>query len=329
MPKLFESTEIQDLRLPNRFIRSATWEGMAGKEGACTPELVNLMVELARGGVGLIITGHTYVSSVGQALPRQLGIHNDGLIEDFRELTQVVHREGGRLIMQLAHAGLMAVPKLTGTSSIGPSTAEGLLESPGQEMTTEEINATVEAFGQAARRAKEANFDGVQIHAAHGYLLSQFLSPAYNQRFDEYGGSLENRARVLLEVLGRVRRSVGRYYPVLVKINSEDFLEGGLSLPDFIKVGALLDRAGIDAIEVSGGTPLSGRFIPFRKGITFEREHAYFRKAARALKTKINAPVILVGGIRSFLVAERLVVEGVADYISLCRPLIREPRLVE
>lgn len=329
MAKLFEPTEIQDLHVPNRFIRSATWEGLAGKDGACTLELVNLMLELARGGLGLIITGHTYVSAIGQASPRQLGLHNDGLIGGLREMTHTVHREGGRIMMQLAHAGLMADPKLTGTSPIGPSKAEDQLESPGKEMTAEEIKATVEAFGQAARRAKEAGFDGVQIHAAHGYLLSQFLSPAYNKRSDEYGGSLENRARVLLAVLGCVRRSVGRYYPVLVKINSEDFLEEGLSLPDFIKVGALLDRGGIDAIEVSGGTSFSGRFIPFRKGITFEREHAYFRKAARALKTKINAPVILVGGIRSYLMAERLVVEGVADYISLCRPLIREPRLVE
>lgn len=329
MPKLFEPTEIQDLLLPNRFIRSATWEGLAGKDGACTPALVNLMVEIARGGVGLIITGHTYVSSVGQATPRQLGIHNDSLIEDLKEMTDAVHREGGRIIMQLAHGGLRADAKLTGMNPQGLSTGEDLLESPGREMTADEIEGTVEAFGQAAGRAKEAGFDGVQIHGAHGYLLSQFLSPVYNKRTDDYGGSLENRARALLEVVRSVRRTVGRYYPVLVKINSEDFLEGGMTVGDFLQVGVLLDRAGIDAIEVSGGTRFSGEFIPFRKGITFERDQAYFRKAARALRAKIDTPVVLVGGIRSYLLAERLVVEGVADYISLCRPLIREPRLIE
>ncbi len=329
MAKLFEPTSIHDLKLPNRFIRSATWEGLAGEDGACTPELVNLMVELVKGGVGLIITGHAYVSPAGQATVRQLGIHNDSLIDGLREMTEAVHREGGRIVMQLAHGGLKADPKITGSTPFGPSTGEGLLKSPGREMTLEEIQDTIEAFGQAANRAKEAGFDGVQIHSAHGYLLSQFLSPSYNKRTDNYGGSIENRARTLLEVLQDVRRNVGRYYPVLVKINSEDFMDGGLTLDDFLKVGDMLDSAGINAVEVSGGTHFSGKFIPFRKKITFERDQAYFRNAARSLKIKIKAPVILVGGFRSYFLAERLISEETADYISLCRPLIREPGLVK
>jgi 2,4-dienoyl-CoA reductase-like NADH-dependent reductase (Old Yellow Enzyme family) len=217
---------------------------------------------------------------------------------------------------------------LTGLNRMGPSASEGLLESPGQEMSVKDIKQAVDDFGLAARRAKSAGFDGVQIHAAHGYLLSQFLSPAFNQRTDDYGGPVENRARILLEVLQSIRRAVGRYYPIFAKINSEDFLEKGLDLVDFVQVGLMLDRAGVDGLEVSGGTLLSGKLMPFRREITFDRDQAYFRKAARALKVGLKVPVILVGGIRSYFLAERLVDEGFADYISMSRPFIREPWLV-
>jgi len=328
MAKLFELTEIKDLQLPNRFIRSAA-HGLANDDGTCSPELVDAMVELARGGVGLIITGHAYVSQGGQAQPRQLAVYNDRFIEGLAELSEAVHREGGRIMMQVAHVGLRGDPKLTGQSPIGPSTVGDMGESSAREMTPPEIQGVVVDFGHAARRAKEAGFDGVQIHGAHGYLLNQFLSPAHNRRTDNYGGTVENRARVLLEVLKSIRLNVGRNFPVFIKINSEDFLPGGLNQGDFIQASVMLDRAGIDAIEVSGGTPSSGRFIPFRKEITFERDQAYFRKPARALKAKIKAPVILVGGIRSYLLAERLVTEGVSDYIAMCRPFIREPNLIE
>jgi 2,4-dienoyl-CoA reductase-like NADH-dependent reductase (Old Yellow Enzyme family) len=195
-------------------------------------------------------------------------------------------------------------------------------------MTTEDIRQTVDAFGQAARRAQAAGFDGVQIHAAHGYLLSQFLSPAFNRRDDDYGGDIESRARIILEVFNSIRQVVGHQFPIFVKINSEDYLAKGLALEDSIQVAAMLDKAGVDAIEVSGGTISSGKYIPFRKDITFERDQAYFRRAAKALNSKIQAPVVLIGGIRSYLLAERLVDEGFADYISLSRPFIREPRLI-
>jgi 2,4-dienoyl-CoA reductase-like NADH-dependent reductase (Old Yellow Enzyme family) len=328
MARLFEKTQIKNLKLANRFIRSATWEGLAREDGACTHELIEIMVELAKSNVGLIITGHAYVSSEGQATVRQLGIDNDGLVEGLNEMTDAVHREGGRIIVQLAHGGLRADPKFTGMTPMGPSTAEGLLESPGREMTVEDIQQVVNAFGQASLRAKEAGFDGVQIHAAHGYLLSQFLSPAFNQRGDDYGGNIENRARLLLEVLRGIRQAVGSSYPVFVKINCEDFLKEGLTREDAIRAGIMLDGAGIDAIEVSGGTLFSGKYTPFRKEITFEREQAYFRQAAKKMRARIKAPVILVGGIRSYLLAERLVDEGFADYISMSRPYIREPGLI-
>jgi 2,4-dienoyl-CoA reductase-like NADH-dependent reductase (Old Yellow Enzyme family) len=328
MARLFEVTRIKNLKLPNRFIRSATWEGLAQEDGACTQELIELMVELAQNKVGLIISGHTYVSSEGQATIRQLGIDNDSLVQGLKEMTDAVHQEDGRILMQLAHGGLRADPKLTGMTPMGPSTAQDLLESPGREMTAEDIQQVAKAFGQASIRAKAAGFDGVQIHAAHGYLLSQFLSPAFNRRQDDYGGTIENRARLLLEVLRSIRRATGRSYPVFVKFNCEDFLTGGLTREDAVQAALMLDSAGIDAIEVSGGTFLSGRFTPFRKEITYERQQAYFRQAAKKLKASVKAPVILVGGIRSYLLAERLVDEGFADYISMSRPFIREPTLI-
>ena len=329
MAKLFEHTQLKDLKLANRFIRSATWEGLADDNGGCTPELVDRMVELARGRVGLIITGHSYVHPAGQATPWQLGVDKDERVDGLSKMTEAVHREGGCIIMQLAHGGLKAEPKLTNATPLGPSNGEGLLEPLGKEMTPDDIHQVVTSFGQAAQRARAAGFDGVQIHAAHGYLLSQFLSPAFNQRGDEYGGTLENRVRIILEVLRSIRQAVGRNYCILIKINSEDFLENGLSSEDFLEAAVILANAGIDAIEVSGGTLLSGRFVPFRKEITFDRDQAYFRRAARTLKKMSNIPVILIGGIRSYLLAERLVAEGVTDYIALSRPLIREPMLIK
>ena len=328
MPKLFTPTRIKSLALPNRFIRSATWVGLASENGACTPELVNFMEDLAGGNPGLIITGHAYVSPAGQATLRQLGVDHDGCIEGLSTMAAAIHRKGGRIMLQLAHGGLRADAKFSHMMPLGPSIVEDLIGSPHREMTVEDIRQTVDAFGQAARRAQTAGFDGVQIHAAHGYLLSQFLSPAFNRRDDNYGGDIQNRARILLEVFNSIRQAVGHQFPIFVKINSEDFLETGLTLEDCIQVGAMLDQAGIDAIEVSGGTISSGKYIPFRKDITFDRDQAYFRQAAKKLKKRIGSPVIIVGGIRSYLLAERLVDEGFSDYISMSRPFIREPRLI-
>jgi 2,4-dienoyl-CoA reductase-like NADH-dependent reductase (Old Yellow Enzyme family) len=211
---------------------------------------------------------------------------------------------------------------------LGPSAIEGLNGVIAQEMTIEDIHATIEAFGLAAVRAREAGFDGVELHAAHSYLLSQFLSPAFNHRTDGYGGSVENRARIMLEVLQATQKRVGQDYPVLIKMNGRDFLEGGLDLEDSVQAGAMLKRAGGDAIEVSGGTFASGDLMPSRKGIIKEQDEAYFKAEALAFKASIDLPIILVGGIRSFAVAEGLVNDKIADYISMCRPFIREPGLV-
>jgi len=329
MAHMFETTEINGMKLSNRFVRSATWEGMATEEGTCTHKLIELITRLAKGGVGLIITSHAYVRQDGQAGPWQLGIYEDTHIEGLLEMTRAVHDNNGRIILQLAHAGFFANPKLTNRIPLAPSQVEGLTKSPRKEMTVDDIREIVEAFGQAAGRAKEAGFDGVQIHAAHGYLLSQFISPVFNRRSDAYGGPVEHRARALLEVLRQIRVAVGDDFPVLVKMNSEDFLDDSLTVEDSLKVGTMLQKAGIDAIELSGGILTSKKLNPSRTGINSEEKEAYFSEAAKAFKKELRIPLILVGGIRSFQVAEKIVEQGYADYISMSRPFIREPHLVE
>jgi 2,4-dienoyl-CoA reductase-like NADH-dependent reductase (Old Yellow Enzyme family) len=328
MTKLFEPGEINGMKLANRFVRSATWEGMAADDGACTPKLIDLMVTLAQGGVGLIISSHAYVSPEGHAGPWQIGVYDDKLIPGLEAMAAAVHENGGKIVMQLAHAGYFANAKLTGQTPMAPSNVEGFANGPRQEMSTADIQGVVKAYGAAAQRAQTAGFDGVQIHSAHGYLLSQFLSPAFNQRKDEYGGDIRNRARALLEVLREIRGAVGKDYPVLVKMNCQDFIENGLQPQDSLQAAQMLVENGIDAIELSGGMLIGGKLSPSRMGITSDEKEAYFQNEARAFKENIHVPLILVGGNRSFQVAERIVKEGVADYISLCRPLIREPGLI-
>jgi 2,4-dienoyl-CoA reductase-like NADH-dependent reductase (Old Yellow Enzyme family) len=328
MSKLFETSEINGMTLANRFVRSATWEGMAADDGACTPKLIDLMTGFARGGVGLIISSHTYVSQAGQASPWQLGVYDDKLIPGLEAMVTAVHENGGKIVMQLAHAGYFAYAKLTGQTPMAPSNVAGFAKGERQEMNADDIQGVVKAYGAAAKRAQTAGFDGVQIHSAHGYLLSQFLSPAFNQRKDEYGGDIQNRARALVEVLREVRQAVGKDYPVLVKINCQDFIDNGLQPEDSLQAGKMIVENGIDAIELSGGVLISPKLSPSRMGIKSEDKEAYFQSEARKFKGALNVPLILVGGNRSFQVAEGLVNEGVADYISMARPLIREPDLI-
>ncbi len=330
MPMLFESTTIKSMSLTNRFVRSATWEGMAEEDGSCPRKLIDFMVRLATGGVGLIITSHTYVSREGQASRWQLGIYSDELVPGLAAMADAVHNAGGKIALQLAHGGCHADPDLTGQTPLGPSRMKGEGMPNCLEMTGDDFRMVVEAFGKAAARAQEAGFDGVQIHAAHGFLLSEFLSPFYNRRNDQYGGSVENRARLLLEVVHDIRDKVGDRFPVMVKMNSEDFVTGGLTVEEMLQVASILEGAGIDAIELSGGTRYSGDYIWARKRRRdTENMEVYYLETARKFKARVRVPLMLVGGIRSYEVAERIVKEGITDYVSLARPLIREPDLVK
>jgi len=331
MTELFECTSINGMSLANRFVRSATWEGLADKDGTVTLRLIEMMVELAKGEVGLIISGHTFVSPEGQVSPRQLAAYEERFLPGLRDMVRAVHSVGGKIALQLAHGGSRANSELSGLEPIGPSAVEKDGQPICRMAGLEDVASIVSAFARAARIAKQAGFDAVQIHAAHGFLLSQFLSPAFNKRSDEYGGELANRARLLLKVVQSIRNIVGPTYPILVKINSEDFLDDGMSCAEAVEVSGWLEKASIDAIEFSGGTTNSPeKFLPVRPGIlkTPEQE-VYYRMAARLYKQKVTIPLILVGGIRSYEVAEELVQDGTADYISLSRPLICEPGLVK
>ena len=328
MNRLFESTEINGMRLRNRFVRSATWEGMASPEGAVTPKLIETMAALAKGGVGLIVSSHAYVREEGQATPWQIGIYSDELVAGLREMTAAVHEGGGKIVLQLAHAGHFAATNLTGGPALVVSASEGMAETPQKEMTAKDIAELIKAFADAAGRAKAAGFDGVQVHSAHGYLLSQFLSPAFNRRRDLYGGGIRNRSRIHLEILQAIRKAAGADYPVLIKMNCRDFAENGLSLEDSLSAAGLLADAGLDAIELSGGILTGGKLSPSRSRIDSEDKEAYFQEELRAFRKQVSIPLILVGGIRSFGVAERLVAEGAADYISMSRPFNCEPDLI-
>ncbi len=308
MNKLFDPSRIGKLSLANRFIRSATWEGMADDNGKCSPRLVELMSELAKGGVGLIITGHAYVHKNGRHSSWQLGIDRDELIPGLQQMTRAVHAANGKIAVQLGYGGAY------------------LSKSRLRALSQTDIEELAAAYGSAAIRAKTADFDAVQIFAAHGFLLSQFLCPRYNDRRDLYGGSIQNRSRIILQVLDSIRKAVGPDYPVLIKINSRDFVENGLSLEEAVQAGMMLQDRGIDAIELSGGLLNNPNIL--RSDIKSEKDEAYLKNEAEAFRERIKVPLILVGGIRSYNIARQLVEHGVADYISMCRPFICEPGLV-
>jgi 2,4-dienoyl-CoA reductase-like NADH-dependent reductase (Old Yellow Enzyme family) len=327
---LFATTSINGMNLANRFVRSATWEGLADKDGSVTGRLTEMMVELAKGEVGLIISGYATVSPEGQSNPGQMAVYDDRFLPGLIDMTAAVRSAGGKIALQLVHGGCNANSNLTGLELIGPSAVQREGQLACRPAGREEITAVIAAFARAAGRAREAGFDAVQLHAAHGFLLSQFLSPAFNKRTDDYGGELANRARLLLEVVRSVREAVGPKYPVLIKLNSEDFLDGGMTRDEAILISAMLEQASVDAIEFSGGTVASPvKLIPPRPGsLETPEQEVYYREAAKLYKQKVSIPLILVGGIRSYEVADGLVQDGLADYISLSRPLICEPGLI-
>jgi len=326
--KVFEPITINGLTLANRFVRSATWEAMATEDGYCTPELTEYLLRVAKGGVGLIISGHSNISPKGKAGIKQLAIWQDDFIPELSKMTTLVHEAGGRIFMQLNHAGIRTATELTGDAPMGPTLYEKDDGSFSREMTRLDISKVTDDFAQAALRAKQAGFDGIQVHAAHGYLLSSFLSPYFNKRRDEYGGSVENRARFLLETLQAVFALTGDDFPVTIKMNASDFLPGGFGDRELLETVCLLEEGGVDAIELSGGTAFSGKNIPSRQGKLSPDKEGYYKDEAAKCKQKLAIPVMLVGGIRSLHIAEKFLQEGVCDIISLCRPLINEPELI-
>jgi len=326
MPELFQPVVLSNLTLRNRFMRSATAERLSEPDGTPKPELARMMAELARGGVGLIVLGHTFVRPDGKASVGMAGLWRDEQVPAFAHIAEAVHAEGGVIAIQINHGGRQANPTFVDGPLLAPSALPPSEWEPAhRELAPDEIGALIDCYGEAARRVKEAGFDAVQIHGAHGYLVSQFLSPHANRRHDEWGGSVENRSRFLREVAGRVRQRVGRGYPVLIKLGLADFIPGGLTLEDGLKVVEMLEDMDIDLLEISGGAGPGNA----RANIRSEEDEAYFLPWAREARQRTRLPIALVGGIRSLPVMQSVIDEGAADIISMSRPFIREPDLVK
>jgi 2,4-dienoyl-CoA reductase-like NADH-dependent reductase (Old Yellow Enzyme family) len=315
---LFGTYSIRNMAMRNRFMRSATWDGTADAAGAVTDGSVALYTELGKGHIGLIVTGHAFISPLGQAGAGQYGIYRDDLIPGLQRLTAAVHESGGAIAVQIAHAGINSTYlEGKGIPALAVS-ASSDTPRPHRQMTDEEVEAVIAEFEAAARRAAEAGFDAVQLHGAHGYLMSQFLSPLTNQRTDRWGGTPENRRRFHVEVVRRVRRQLGKDFPLLIKFGVKDDQDGGLEIEEGLAAAREMVAAGIDGIEVSGGIGMT----------SVAKGEAYFRDRAAAVKRAVSVPVMAVAGIRSVATAQAIVDSGDADMISMSRPFIREPGLI-
>jgi len=327
MADIFTAWRLGELTIPNRLVRSATWEGMAQPDGTPTFETVNFTAELAEHSIGLIITGYAFIHSLGRGLPRQTGVHIDAMIGPITRLSDAVHKNNGLVAMQIAHAGGQTKSEWIGGQPLAPTTMTHLaFKEQLAELSKEQIADIVGMFARAAGRVKAAGFDAVQLHGAHGYLLSEFISPLTNKRGDEYGGDIENRGRFCREVYQAVRREVGPKYPVFIKLNSEDGLEGGVTPAEAATVAVKLSEAGIDAIEVSGGMAAAGKRAAGRT-VTKPEEEGYFFDNAKLVRAAVKCPVIVVGGWRSKARVEAAL-ESV-DAVAMSRPFIRQPNLVE
>lgn len=318
------------MTLNNRLVRSATWEGMSEPDGRPTPKLIELYRNLAMGGTGLIVSGYAYVCLEGKQLPGKMGIYEDDFAEDYKKLTRAVHDSGGKISIQLVHAGGQADPKQAIGQIVAPSAVKvaHYFVKPAA-LSREEIHAIINAFGESAARAKAYGFDAIQLHGAHGYLINQFMSPHTNLRTDEYGGTVENRGRFARETYQKVRDRVGPDYPVMIKMNIADNMEGGLVSEDGVYIARKLARDGIDAIEVSSGNMASEeKQGPLRMKIDRPEKEAWNLELARKIKAAVDCPVMVVGGFRSYDVCEKTIREKSADYITMSRPIIREPALV-
>lgn len=340
----FTPGRIGRLEIKNRFVRAATSETMATDSGAVTPELIDLHRTLAANGVGLSLLGHAFVHSRGQSLPNQTGIHDDAMIPGLAQLTGAVHRAGGKIFAQLAHAGNQG--GMSGFAMVAPSAmANALTGSVAEPASDEEIQEVIEAFGAAAARAREAGFDGIHIHAANGYLLSSFGSPHSNTRTDRWGGDAERRSRLLTRVYQSIRDVVGPEFPVTAKVGMEDQVDNGLELSESVERVRELASLGLDGVEVSVGLMASGA-DSCHKYVAVDRRRAladhlyfrmfsppsgeaYFEPYAQAIRAVVpDLTLLLVGGIRTTETVERILADGSCDFVCLARPLIREPDVV-
>ncbi len=327
---LLSPGKIGKVETRNRIVLPPMVRNYATPEGFVTRQLIDHYASLARGGVGLIIVEATFIHHSGKGFYQQLGIHDDKCITGLNELAEAIKEHGSRISIQLHHAGRQTDISTSGMAVVAPSPIPCSVSggSP-KELTISEINQLVEAFAQAARRAEQAGFDAVELHGAHGYLISQFLSPNTNQRTDKYGGSLERRATFLLEIIRRIREIVGKDFAVTARINADDYVAGGMTLEECKELARILEKAGINALNITAGiyeSMLDNSITSPFGMISMYAPRGQLVALAQQVKKAISIPIITVGAITPEI-GEQVLRDGKADFIAIGRALLADPQL--
>lgn len=331
MSSVFSPGHIGTMKLKNRFVRSATWENMATEDGHMTDKLYAIHEELAKGEVGLIVTGYANIVAEEKPNAGMIGIYDDSFIPEYQKLTKLVQQYGAKIVMQIAYGGTKTTHNVGERMIYAPSDVpEKGTGTQGKTMNKADIDYIVQAFAKACRRAQQSGFDGVEIHAAHTYLINQFLSPYYNRRSDEYGGSLDNRLRFLMEIYHETRKLVGDDFPILVKLTATDFFAGGLTFEETKTICKKLEAAGVDAIVMSGNIHGKANTMVGEEfdGYTIQKQ-GYFYQYGEVISQEIDIPVITVGGLTDINAIEQLNETTNIQYFALCRPLLSEPHLIK
>ncbi|MDN5416999.1 MAG: NADH:flavin oxidoreductase/NADH oxidase family protein [Acinetobacter sp.] len=318
------------ITIPNRIAKSAMSEQLADRHGSPTIDLQQLYAVWARGGTGLLITGNVMIDSRAFVEPRNVVLQDEQFLQANKLWAQAAQANGSKIIMQINHPGRVAVLPLL-KKPIAPSAvgldlpAMNIIRIP-RAMTEAEILEQIKRFATTAALAVKAGFDGVQVHAAHGYLLSQFLSPLANTRTDQWGGNPENRQRILIETVRVVRQAIGKNKILSVKLNSADFQKGGLSQQESLQIALALEAEGIDLLEVSGGNYESPAQLGYAPDRQTQRD-GYFLDYATALREQSKLPLMLTGGLRDVDFMNRIVADGTVDLVGLARPFALQPDL--
>jgi len=327
---LFSPKKIGNVNIMNRIVRSATHERSSEKYGYVGDAHIKIYTDLAEGGVGLIITGFTAVDPSGHGSPFQVALFDDSFTAGQKKLVNAVHEYSDvKIATQLGHTGRLGKHAKYRPVAPSPVYAKSTKLTP-RELKTEEIKELIKKFVEAGCRAYECGYDMIQLHGAHGYFLSNFVSPFSNKRTDEFGGSVENKSRIFVDIYNGIRDKVGKKFPIMVKLQTQDFIPEGLELEEAIEIVKILVDAGFDAIEPSGGgAEAMGARMQYPSLVVKKPEDEnYFLPTAIKMKPHMkNSALILIGGIKNPLSAEKILKEKNADFIAMSRPLIYEPDL--